>query len=81
MFGWGFFGLGHLLGFLGIFGIFFKLLLTAGVIVGIVFLVRWAASRSAGMPRGDSSLDILNRRYANGEISREEYEEKKRDLS
>lgn len=29
----------------------------------------------------DSLMDILNKRYALGEINKEEYEEKKRDLS
>ena len=31
-------------------------------------------------PRPGSAREILDRRYAGGEISREEYEEKKRDL-
>jgi putative membrane protein len=29
----------------------------------------------------DSALDILDKRYAQGEIEREEYEQKKRDLT
>jgi putative membrane protein len=29
---------------------------------------------------GETPLEILKRRYANGEINREEYEEKKKDL-
>ena len=29
----------------------------------------------------ETALDILNRRYANGEISKEEYEQIKRDIS
>ena len=55
------------------------------LIAGIVFLVRWAASqgreRPTAGPRSDAPLDILKRRYASGEINRDEFEQKKRDLS
>ncbi len=48
------------------------------VIVGIVYLVQAGISR--GKPRGEDPLDILKRRYAKGEISREEFERMKDDL-
>ncbi len=55
------------------------------VIVGIVFLIRWLAilGRSHGSrERGsDAALDILRQRYARGEISKEEFEEKKKGLA
>lgn len=54
------------------------------LIVGAVFLVIWAVQRfSAGGSGkvGESALDILNKRYARGEIGREEYEEKKKAIS
>lgn len=50
------------------------LLLAAVVLVAI-----WLATRR-GLTR-ESPLDILNRRYASGEISREEYERMKREIS
>lgn len=59
------------------------LLLGVITIVGIVFLVRWVLDQTTTRQRGraeDSALDILNKRYARGEINREEYEEKKKDL-
>lgn len=54
-------------------------------LVGLVLLAVWAFQRFAaggGGPRGgESALDILKKRYARGEISKEEFEERKRDLS
>lgn len=52
------------------------------VIVGIVLLVRWVAGSAAGPAArgGESALDILKRRYAAGEITREEYEQMRQVL-
>jgi putative membrane protein len=52
------------------------------LIVGIVLLVVWVAQKvmGGGAGRTESVLEILKKRYARGEISKEEYEEKKRDL-
>lgn len=54
------------------------------VIVGIVFLIRWlVVSTGAGGRRvtsEDSALEILKRRYARGEIEKEEFEEKRKSL-
>ena len=50
------------------------------VIVGVVLLIRWLVIASKPSRAEDSALEILKRRYAMGEISKEEYEEKKRDL-
>jgi len=52
------------------------------LIAGIVMLVR--CSRGSGpsgkREREKSALDILKERYARGEIERDEFEQKKRDL-
>jgi putative membrane protein len=37
--------------------------------------------RSRSRDAGQSAREILDKRYASGEISKEEYEEKKRDIS
>ncbi|NIS60224.1 MAG: SHOCT domain-containing protein [Proteobacteria bacterium] len=55
------------------------------VIVGIVFLIRWLVISPGTGGRAarseDSALEILKRRYARGEIDKQEYEEKKKDLA
>jgi len=55
------------------------------IVIGLFFLVRGVVPGCCGpmdmdSKHMDSALDILKRRYASGEITREEYEEKKRSL-
>ena len=51
------------------------------VAFGIVALVNWARrGESRHEEHGESSLEILRRRYARGEMDKAEFEEKKRDL-
>ncbi len=63
-------------------GWLFPLVFWGAIITGIVFLVRGAGQNGAVSPppRGETALDILKKRYARGEITREEFEEMKRDL-
>ncbi len=49
------------------------------VILGVVLLVRSLGNERAGDTPG-SPLDIVKRRYATGEITREQYEQLRRDL-
>ena len=54
------------------------------LIAAIFFLIRWlvrSSRESSPLKTEDSALDILKKRYARGEIDKEEYEEKKKDLS
>jgi putative membrane protein len=54
----------------------FSFLLMAGIIVGIIFFIKWIIqnTQNNGLSKKESSaLEILKARYANGEISREEY--------
>lgn len=54
------------------------------VLVALASVVRWlwrsGSMVGATRPQEESALDILKRRYARGEIEREEFEAKKRDL-
>jgi len=63
-------------GFGGIFMILFWVL----IIVGIVYLVKIVAGGTNTGEKKEDALEILKKRYARGEISREEFEEKKKDL-
>jgi len=47
--------------------------------VGVVLVVKWLMGQG-GASREDSALDILKKRYARGEINKQEFEERKRDL-
>lgn len=51
------------------------------VIIGIIALIKWIGSQSRIRGRTEeSALEILKKRYARGEISKEEFEEKKKDI-
>ncbi len=71
--GYGWFGGGWILGL--IFWIVF--------IVAIVALIRWAVrgGRYMRSENKDSAIQILKERYAKGEIKKEEFEEKMKDIS
>jgi putative membrane protein len=61
------------------FGGLLMLIFWGAVIAGIVFLVREVGRKEA--PSGKATpVEILKRRYAAGEIAREQYEQMKRDL-
>ncbi len=64
------------LGFGGIFMILWWVL----IVVGIVALVKWLTAPHGSTTPGRGALDILKERYARGEIEREEFEQKRRDL-
>ncbi|GAB4175296.1 MAG: SHOCT domain-containing protein [Rhodocyclaceae bacterium] len=52
------------------------------LILGVAVLVKWLMSGSTGRspPRENRALEVLRERYARGEIGRDEFEQKKRDL-
>ena len=69
----------------GWLGMAFGLVVMVAVVVGFVFLVRalWPPNPPAPYERpasGESATDIVKRRYASGEIDREEYQRLLRDL-
>ncbi|MFZ7110422.1 MAG: SHOCT domain-containing protein [Desulfatiglandales bacterium] len=70
---------------MGWFGGVFMLLFWVLVIVGLVFLIKWLIQSTKGesgrAPSNSSrALEILRERYARGDIDKQEFEEKKKDL-
>jgi putative membrane protein len=68
---WGAWGIGVML---------MMLLFWGAVITAIVLGIRWLL-RQDGRARPDNAMQILRERYARGDIGREEFEQRKRDLS
>ena len=71
---------GYNLGYMGygvlILGLIFWILVIAGLVLLIKYL--WEGGRVKGVE--ESALEVLKKRYAKGEINKEEFEEKKKDL-
>jgi putative membrane protein len=76
-------------GMFGLIGMILNLIITVGVIVGIVWLVIWLARRSGSnglatfgpVSTVQPPREILQARYARGEITQEQYQEILADLS
>jgi len=70
------YGNGMMGGGMWILGLIFWIL----VLVGLVLLIKYLLESSGAKKTGESALEALKKRYARGEINKEEFEEKKKDL-
>ena len=62
-------------------GLFVMILILVLIIGGIVFFIKIATSRrKRASETSESVRDILRMRYAKGEITKDEYEQMKKDL-
>ncbi len=59
-----------------IFGFIFWIL----ILIGLVLLIKYLWEHGGAKAGHESALEILKTRYAKGEISKEEFEEKKKDI-
>jgi putative membrane protein len=67
-----------------VIGFLMMLLFWGGLIVLILLAIRWFGRSSAGgepPPGGRTPLDVLQERFARGEIDRVEFEERRQALS
>jgi putative membrane protein len=77
--GWGMHPMWGFWGFWGIGMMVVMLVFWALVILSVVLGIRWLSSQGKES-HSDSALEILRQRYARGEINKEEFEAKKKDL-
>ena len=67
-----------------IFGPLFMILVLAAAVAAVALVIRWFGGPWQGTapphqaPPGRTALDILDERFARGEIDKDEYEEKRR---
>lgn len=68
---------------------FFPMIMPIVMVVVLVLCLYFIFGRGGAKPRweqyadsqGETALDILKKRYARGEISREEFEQMKKDIT
>ena len=68
-------------GYFGYGGMFMGMLLIVILVAAVIYwLAREAKSKTNGPSSGETPFDILKKRYAKGEITKEEFERMKNDL-
>ena len=74
--------LGGGLGIIGvILGFIFLVLIIAGIIILIIWIVKKTGSPKIEQISNDNALEIIRQRYAKGEITKNEFNALKKDLS
>jgi putative membrane protein len=77
--------MGGLFGGIGFIWMIFIFIFILAIVAGIIILIVWAVRRSGSADNiqkipENKALDALKERYAKGEITKEEYENIKKDI-
>ena len=64
-----------------VWGFIFMLIVMALVVVGVIVVVRYLGRDVSSQKETETALELLKKRYAKGDIDKEEFEEKRKALS
>ena len=78
--------MGGLFGGLGFIWVIFIFIFILAIIAGVIILIIWAVRRTGNTQQsqqisGNAAISALKERYAKGEITKEEYENIKKEIS
>ena len=78
--------MGGLFGGLGFVWVIFIFIFILAIIAGVIILIIWAVRRTGSTQQsqqisGNAAISTLKERYAKGEITKEEYENIKKEIS
>ena len=65
----------------GAFNMIIWPLVLVALVIGVIWFIRSPSYGGGRLPRRSSGLDILEERYARGEIDRDEFLQKKQEIS
>ncbi|MDD4873575.1 MAG: SHOCT domain-containing protein [Dehalococcoidales bacterium] len=69
------------IGLVWLFNLFIMVVFWGGILALVIWLIIKLARGGSSITRSNNALDIAKERYAKGEISREEFEQIKKDLT
>ena len=66
---------------MGAWGWWWMILVWVIIIVAAIFIIKSIVGKGTGSQHHETPLDVLKRRYAAGEITKEQFDQMKKDLT